>query len=45
VQARAREKEGTTYRCRDCMREFTREEGLAKVAQRESERSSSSRKR
>jgi DNA-directed RNA polymerase subunit RPC12/RpoP len=32
VQARAREKAGTTYRCRECKREFTREEGLAKAA-------------
>jgi DNA-directed RNA polymerase subunit RPC12/RpoP len=32
VQARAREKEGTSYRCRECHREFTREEGLAKAA-------------
>jgi transposase-like protein len=29
VQARAREKEGTSYACKHCKRSFTREEGLA----------------
>jgi len=44
LQARAREKEGTTYRCRDCKREFTREEGLAKAAASDAARKGSSRR-
>lgn len=32
LQARAREKVGHTYRCRECKRSFTREEGLARAA-------------
>jgi len=30
-QARAREREGHVYRCRECKQSFTREEGLAKA--------------
>jgi hypothetical protein len=33
LQARAREKAGTLYQCRECRRSFTREEGLAKAAE------------
>ncbi|HSO38110.1 MAG TPA: hypothetical protein VLT33_36530 [Labilithrix sp.] len=33
VQARAREKEGTSYACKHCRKTFTREEGLASAAQ------------
>lgn len=32
-QARAREREGHTYQCRECRKPFTREEGLAKAAE------------
>jgi transposase-like protein len=45
VQARAREKAGTSYQCRECKRDFTREEGLAKVAESEAARAGSSRRR
>ena len=38
VQARAREKAGTTFQCRECKLEFTREEGLAKAAESEAVR-------
>ncbi len=31
VQARAREKAGAIYTCRQCKRDFTREEGLAEA--------------
>jgi transposase-like protein len=33
VQARAREKEGTSYVCKHCRKSFTREEGLASAAE------------
>jgi transposase-like protein len=32
TQARARERAGTSYRCKACDRSFTREEGLARAA-------------
>jgi len=38
AQARAREKAGHVYRCRDCHRSFTREEGLARAAEIENAR-------
>jgi transposase-like protein len=38
LQARAREKEGHSYRCRECKRAFTREEGLARAAEVENAR-------
>lgn len=38
LQARAREKAGHVYRCRDCNRSFTREEGLARAAEIENAR-------
>lgn len=33
LQARAREKAGTSYACKNCKRSFTREEGLASAAE------------
>ena len=38
LQARAREKAGHTYRCRECKRPFTREKGLARAAEIENAR-------